>query len=363
MSPSPLKTLFWNITYNCNYHCEICFTDAGHTHQNELTTKEAFEAISRIRNAGIRDVIISGGEPFIREDIVDILKCMAASQISARIATNGSLLTKEILQTLKSETLTKSFQVSLDTLDPRLYSRIHGTSPQMLKHALEVLEWIQEAKFHTTVSVRLTPQTLPGIPALLDRASAEGWATVTVHCPVHTRRVKGAYDQDADVLTTLEPALEYFCRLPQKWLIETYIPWAEYHPVMRNLKDRVRLVHRGCRAGRDRLTINPTGQLSPCVCMDIPEAYVGNIKEDNLEEVYEHSTLCDMLRHPSNYGICLECSQLKKCGGGCRASAFAISGQMNAQDQSCPVWKKRAGRKDSIHHELRAYPRLETDSR
>jgi radical SAM protein with 4Fe4S-binding SPASM domain len=349
MEPSPLRTLFWNVTYACNFRCRICFTDAGKPHPEELTTPEALEVVRKAHAAGIRDVLISGGEPFLREDLVDILGNMGSLGISARIASNGTLLTEQILQRLRSETLTKSFQISLDTVDPDIYEEFHGASPGTLEMVLDNLDRIREAGFHTTVSVRLTPQTLDGIPRLLDLAAQNGWATVTIHCPVHTRRVHGSYAQDEDLLSLLSPVLEHFCSLSQRWLMETYIPWAEYHPVIREFEKKLRIVNRGCRAGRDRLTLSPTGWLSPCVCLDVKEAYAGNVRRDDLREVFLNSPACDMLRQPEKYGICGDCPHVKKCGGGCRAAAFAISKRLDAQDESCPLRKRRAEKEGRNH--------------
>lgn len=343
MEPSPLRTLFWNVTYACNFRCEICFTDAAAAMPDELTMDEAKALISKAHEAGVQDILISGGEPFLRPDLVEILVYMAGFGITARIASNGSLLNDKILARLRRETLTKSFQISLDTADPVLYAEIHGTTSEALPGVLENLRRIQDYGFHTTVSTRLTPQTLAGIPRLLDLADKEGWATVTIHCPVHTSRISGSsYSQNEDIISILNPVFDHFCLLPHHWLIETYIPWAEYHPVMKRLGKRIRLVHRGCRAGRDRLTINPTGEISPCVCLDVPPAYIGNIKHDRLQDVFRESPVCEIFRQPERYGICAGCPNLRKCGGGCRAAAFALTGRLDGEDVSCPVWKSRA---------------------
>lgn len=344
MEPSPLRTLFWNVTYACNLHCGICFTDSGKAHREELSTEQAVEMVRKAHAAGVRDILVSGGEPFLRRDLIDMLKFMGSLGITARIASNGTLLTEKILRKLRGETLTKSFQISLDTVDSDLYAELHGAPPGTLERVLENLGRIQEAGFHTTVSTRLTPQTLAGIPRLIDLAAKEGWATVTIHFPVHTRRIRGSYQQDEDVLALLAPVFEHFCALPERWLIETYIPWAEYHPLVRKFKKRIKIVNRGCRAGRDRLTLNPTGWLSPCVCLDVEEAYVGHVERGSLEDAFLNSRGCDMLRRPEKYGICADCPNVKKCGGGCRAAAFALSRRLDGQDTSCPVWKQRASK-------------------
>ena len=348
METSSLKTLFWNITYACNYRCAICFTDAGANSPNELTTQEALETVEKIHAAGIHDLILSGGEPFLREDILGILMHMAKFGISARIASNGSLLMPEVLKRLRGETLTKSFQISLDTVESNFYTQFHNSSSGMVRTVLENLRNIQKHGFHTTVSVRVTPHTLPGIPRLIDLAFQEGWPTVTLHLPVHTKRIKNAFPQDEDLLSRLESVFEHFCKLPQLWLVETYIPWAEYHPVIRRLQKKLRFVHRGCGAGRNRLTINPTGSLSPCVCMDVPEASIGNVRLDDIQDVFQNSPVCMLFRDPKEYGICKGCPNILKCGGGCRAAAFALTGCLDADDMSCPVWQCRE-HKESKH--------------
>lgn len=340
MDPSPLKKLFWNVTYACNYHCPICFTDAGEPCSAELNEKEALQTVEKIHEAGVRDVIISGGEPFMRKDMVQILEKMGEFGISARIASNGSLLTDDILKQLKDKTLTQSFQISLDTANPQFYEKFHGSSSNSYDRVLSILSRIQAHDFHTTVSVRLTPDTISGIPQLLDLAYSEGWATVTVHVPLHTRRVTNAFPQDADFFLLLETTFKAFMALPQRWLIELYIPWAEYHSAVKALAKNVRVVNRGCRAGRDRLTINPTGMISPCVCLDVPEAYLGDVRQDDLVDVFNHSDMCRMMKDPLAIGICADCANVEKCGGGCRAAAFAMSGRMDALDYSCPVRKQ-----------------------
>jgi radical SAM protein with 4Fe4S-binding SPASM domain len=341
MESSPLKTLFWNITYACNYRCSICFTDSGDFGSNELTASEALAVADKIGAAGVGDVLISGGEPFMRKDLGDILARLARLGVTARIASNGSLLDRAVLERLRDETMVKSFQVSLDTLDPELYTRLHACPPGRLPGVIANTRLIHELGFHATVSVRLTPETLAGIPALLDLAAREGWPTVTVHLPLHTRRVRGAYPQDADLLALLDPAFRHFAGLPRPWLIETYVPWAEYHPAIRRWSKSLKIINRGCRAGRDRLTINPDGRLSPCVCMDRPEATVGRALEDDLVAVFRDSPVCRLLRNPRDHGLCRDCPNIDSCGGGCRAAALALTGRLDGDDLSCPIRARR----------------------
>ncbi len=83
-APSPLWQLFWNVTYACNFRCAICFSNAGRRASDELTTQEAKQMIRTARAARVTNIIISGGEPFARVDLIELLM-MTELGITARI--------------------------------------------------------------------------------------------------------------------------------------------------------------------------------------------------------------------------------------------------------------------------------------
>ena len=92
----------------------VCFSDSGDEDADELTTDEARRMILNARDAGVTDIVVSGGEPFLRGDLFELLVYMTDLGISARIASNGSLLDADLCRRLRRETATKAFQISLD---------------------------------------------------------------------------------------------------------------------------------------------------------------------------------------------------------------------------------------------------------
>ncbi len=103
----------WEITHNCNYGCSYCiFSCDKKMVEGELTTKECFHVIDELVNNGFKHLKITGGEPFIRKDIVEILE-YASKKLIVDVSTNASLINEEIVSKLNKINL-KMIHVSLD---------------------------------------------------------------------------------------------------------------------------------------------------------------------------------------------------------------------------------------------------------
>ena len=103
----------WEITHNCNYGCSYCIFSCDKKRvEGELTTQECFHVIDELVKNGFKHLKITGGEPFIRKDIVDILK-YASKRLTVDVSTNASLITDDIVKKLNKIKL-KMIHVSLD---------------------------------------------------------------------------------------------------------------------------------------------------------------------------------------------------------------------------------------------------------
>ena len=103
----------WEITHNCNYGCSYCiFSCDKKKVVGELTTKECFHVIDELVNNGFKHLKITGGEPFIRKDLVEILE-YASKKLIVDVSTNASLINEEIVKKLNKINL-KMIHVSLD---------------------------------------------------------------------------------------------------------------------------------------------------------------------------------------------------------------------------------------------------------
>lgn len=128
-----------HVTYRCNYRCQMCAVCSSRDQYAELPAATLAIVAERLRALGARHVVLTGGEPFLREDLPEIVRAFAGRGFSIRIQTNGGpQLTREALAAV-AEAGACDLSVSVDTLNPALQDRICG-GRDVLSHALRALD-------------------------------------------------------------------------------------------------------------------------------------------------------------------------------------------------------------------------------
>ena len=93
--------VLWEITNTCNYHCSYCiFSSESKKYENELSTEEIKKAIKELKENNFTYIKFTGGEPFTRDDMIEILKYARNLGFDMDISTNGSLITEKIAKEL-----------------------------------------------------------------------------------------------------------------------------------------------------------------------------------------------------------------------------------------------------------------------
>src|SRR6059058_3912729 len=122
----------WNLTYRCNLACEHCYLDAGGTplvgtenfaDRSELGTEECFKVIDDIAAFAPECLtILTGGEPLLRRDILEIVRRAAERGLWVVVGTNGVCITENLARRL-AEAGARGLSLSLDALDPDRHDR------------------------------------------------------------------------------------------------------------------------------------------------------------------------------------------------------------------------------------------------
>ncbi|MDO8944743.1 MAG: radical SAM protein, partial [Desulfobacterales bacterium] len=104
----------WNITRRCNLNCIHCRASSGMTsHDTDFTTEEAKTLLDDIAEVSTPVMVLSGGEPLLRKDLFEIAKYGTGKGFRMCIATNGTLVTDDIVGKMKDAGV-KICSLSLD---------------------------------------------------------------------------------------------------------------------------------------------------------------------------------------------------------------------------------------------------------
>lgn len=124
--PKNSGRVIWEITNECNYGCKYCvFASTGRKPAGELTTQEIFKALEQLSSENFTHIKFTGGEPFLRDDMIDILKYAHHLGIHCDISTNASRITEEIAYELSLLPL-EFIHVSLDGHDLTTHEAVRG---------------------------------------------------------------------------------------------------------------------------------------------------------------------------------------------------------------------------------------------
>lgn len=118
--------VIWEITNECNYGCKYCiFASTGKKPEGELSTQQVYDAIDQLKENNFNYIKFTGGEPFLREDMSNILEYAVKSDILCDISTNASRITPSIATRLKILNL-EMVHVSLDGANKEQHEAVRG---------------------------------------------------------------------------------------------------------------------------------------------------------------------------------------------------------------------------------------------
>ncbi|MEM5793959.1 MAG: radical SAM protein [Candidatus Aenigmatarchaeota archaeon] len=354
--------IVWDYTKACNLRCKHCYENASpKPAPDELTTQEAFEAIDEFASAGVVAIAFSGGEPLMRKDFFEVASYAAKKDFYVSLATNGTLITKEVAKRLKDSGV-QYVEISLDGFE-ETHDKFRGI-PGAWKKTVEGIRNCVEIGIDTCVATTATHYNLKEIPKLMEFAEKELFADrFIVFNYVPTGRGKEIVEEDLtpeereelldflySKLIDSNCRLDVFSTAPQYAVASLKYansPAVATHftnkEAMELLKGRTKTLTEfigGCGAGRLYCGMEPNGDIQPCVFIPIK---IGNIKEQSLIEIWKNSPVLKEIRNRDKFEGCGKCDYKYVCGG-CRARAYGYFKDLKAADPSCSFnkvyWKR-----------------------
>jgi radical SAM protein with 4Fe4S-binding SPASM domain len=337
----------WNLTYRCNLACEHCYLDAGGQPQvddpafadrGELSTEDCRRVVDEIAAFAPEALtILTGGEPLLRRDILEIVRHAAGRGLWVVVGTNGVKITANLAQLLAREGV-RGMALSLDALEPErhdAFRRVRGAWHNTVQGA----GVLREAGLPFIVQTTVGSHNLDQLGALAAFAHDELGASVwNLYFLVQTGR--GAFVSDLSP-AQYDAVLAELSRIQRTWAGKLIVNakcaphyvkqlYAEdpESPFLKTYADGAG----GCPAGTHYMGIRPNGDVTPCPYLPV---FGGNLRRSSLAEVWQESTpFVEIRRRAALGGRCGACELNSRCGG-CRARAFGMTGDYLAEDPLC----------------------------
>ena len=320
---------FWlHVTNQCNLRCKTCYVGSGLPFENELTAQEIKNITDEARELGAKKMIISGGEPFLRKDIIDILRYACSNLEKVTLITNGTLITEEIACSLSSYP-NVIVQVSLDGAREETNDFIRGKGSY--RKTVRGIEHLVTAQVPCVIAMTLVKQNLNEISEMVDLAKTFGLNHM--HFPI--LQVKGrAKESESEVVPENEAmvsAVKEIFKIPRTE--GTAVSLSEnFFQIIRAMwkKDL-------CGAGRGLISIAADGRVYPCPGLHEDEFCAGSLLQHSLKEIYETSDIFNQLRSLCVLDIpeCRPCEFKFICGGGCHVDRYHAYGHLKAPTPRC----------------------------
>lgn len=340
---SQLRLVFWETTTVCNLkciHCRACA--AADRSPEELTLAQSKALLDEIASFAKPVIVLSGGEPLMREDIFDIASYGSSIGLRMVLATNGTSITPEIAQRLRIVGIQR-LSVSLDGIDVETHDSFRGIRGAFIE-ALQGIENIKAAGLPFQINTTVAKHNLEQLPLLHELAVKLGACALHLFLLVPTGC--GAEISDSQMLRPdqYENVLNWIydtAKTSPLNLKATCAP--HYFRVMRQRAKAegikitpethgLEAMTKGCLAGTSVCFISYRGDVQPCGYF---QKSAGNVLKTPFRQVWENSELFKELRDPSLLtGKCGHCEYLRVCSG-CRARAYEETGDYLSEEPYC----------------------------
>ncbi|MBP7461092.1 MAG: radical SAM protein [Candidatus Delongbacteria bacterium] len=328
-------SVFIAITGRCNLNCKHCNV-GDHQNRNyyELTTAEWKKFIDELESLKVFQMRISGGEPFVREDIFELFDYIQARPFWMDINTNAILVDKEAAQRIGQYPRVGNILVSLDGSTADVYEamRGRGTFPKAIKGIEQLVKYNRRrVSFYCTVT-RTNMHDIENMIKLV-----KSWPSAGIkfnhmipggNADTHAREMC-LTDRERRKLS--EKMVEYKEKygIVSGTILDTYNMFKDFEKRYEAVKDQnpqPRWVS-GCNSIRHDITVRFEGNVTPCDRLS--HMVCGNIRNQSFQDIWYNSPLLNEFRRRmkitlAEFEECKNCKYNCLCSGGCPSVPYSM---------------------------------------
>lgn len=352
---SPLRSgaerrpvVVWNCTRTCNLACRHCYSDSTSRRYDQLDTDEAMRFIDDIAEFGVPAMLLSGGEPFMRPDLLELLG-EATRRVPVTISSNGTMVNPRRARAV-AEAGVRYVGISIDGREAD-HDRFRGRRGAY-RRSLAGIAALKEEGVRVGVRVTLTDTSIAALPdifAMIEREridrvcfyhlvpAGRGVGEPPVSPPEVRRAVESIFGW-AEELVERDAPVEVLT-------VDNYAdgPALYLRRLGRDPDGARRILERlswngGARnaSGRGLVAVDWEGRVRPDQFWGGP--YLGSVRERPLSSIWtDPPEPLERLRERSRNltGRCASCRFLPVCGGGLASRALASGAGLEGSDPGC----------------------------
>jgi radical SAM protein with 4Fe4S-binding SPASM domain len=384
------RLVFWEVTKGCNLRCIHCRASATElSSPNDLATSTALEIIDQIAAAANPILVLSGGEPLFRLDIFQLARYATDKGLRVALATNGTLVTKEVARRIVDSGV-KRVSISLDGADAITHDSFRGIGGAF-EAAVQGLRNLKALGMSVQINMTIARHNARQLPQVLELAKVLGadalhtFLLVPVGCGVdiaaeqmvapeeYEEMLNWFYDRSLDAGIELKAtcAPHYFRVVRQRRAAERRAaeagaraatprlegekgpveigpsdmmmpgatgillkPQAAGHPISHpsGHPSDMNAMTKGCLAGTGVCFISHEGEVFPCGYLPV---IAGDLRKQKFADIWRDSVVFNELRDTGNLKGKCGCCEFRNICMGCRARAFAASGDYLDEEPFC----------------------------
>lgn len=317
-----LKSAYLHVTQRCNLNCKGCYSlDESRNVLKDAPLDSILHAIDELANIGCSILFISGGEPFLRSDLPEIVHHAKNAGIgSVTVITNGTYIDEKALSKMAHDVDTIAISIDGPNANAPAYIREYQRFDQLM----DMVDAVKRAGINAHIVPTIHSKNIDDMKEYVELASSLGitfnYSLLSCHYG----------DPELDELI---PSDEDLQKLSANLLDLNLSPSSSNEPLGVNIT-----VSTSCGAGVKEISIAADGTVYPCHMLQDPSFALGNVFEEPLSEILSnHRSRTLRKLCIDDIEKCSDCEYGYLCGGGCRARSLYRYGDLNNKDGYCSM--------------------------
>jgi len=330
----PLRVVTWELTRRCELDCAHCRAGAGlEMDPGELGTDEVIRIIRSIARFSCPLLILSGGDPVLREDLFDIIREAKGHGLRVAVAPTGANITRELVSRFV-ESGVERVSISVDGATGATHDSFRGREG-IFHIVMKGIQLLREGGVPFQINTTITRKNMQELPEIYELTKNIGAVALHAFLLVPVGRGEGLKDWEISP-EQYEEVLGWIAEKERSTELELKATCApHYYRILKNRGIPARNPRgQGCLGGKSFAFISSRGKVQICGYLPV-EAGDLRLKDYDFQEIWETSELFQAVRNTRGYrGKCGRCEYRNICGG-CRARAYSFSGDYLQEEPFC----------------------------